>query len=400
MSNRHDIRLALQCLLETAQAETGLTDFDDADLPRRAGMVVDAYKRLALSPQVEEKAAETIIDILVTRLRMTEDRRRFPGIAEETIEKPVIVAGFARSGTTLLYSLLAADPGARSPHWWDALHPTPPVGLSPEHDDLRKQIAHREVAEFLRVCPIRPAHNFFYLGAEMILECYMLWGLDFRALSPFLYFRVPAHPSLDPGGSSLNLGADMVATYEFEKKLLQTLQWRRPTGHWVLKDPTNQFYLPEMQQVFPDATFVWPHRDPVQMFASVVELTCLMTGGVAGVEIDRKVMARALLDLFSAGLDRILNHPIIDSPRVVHVAYRDMIGDTQGFARRLYDRLGRAFTPQVAANIEAYRTNPNNRADLYGKFQYRLENTGLSADAVREAFKPYIERFDVPRDDS
>ncbi|MGE4322177.1 MAG: sulfotransferase [Sphingobium sp.] len=398
MSNRHDIRLDLQCLLDIAQQETGLADFDDDDLPNRAGMAVEAYRRLDLPALTQEKAAESILDIMVTRLRMTQDRKDYPGIAEETIAKPIVVAGFPRSGTTLLYSLLAADPQARSPHWWDALHPTPPVGLSPEHDVLRKQIAHREVAEFLRVNPIKPAHNFFYLGADMILECYMLWGLDFRALSPFLYFRVPAHPSLDPGGSSLNLGADMVAAYAFEKRLLQTLQWRRPTGHWVLKDPTNQFYLPEMQQVFPDATFVWPHRDPVQMFASVVELTCLMTGGVAGVEIDRKVMAKALLDLFAAGLDRVLDHPIVDSPAVVHVAYRDMTGDMQGFAAKLYDRIGRDFTPQVAANIDAYRNDPRNRADLYGKFQYSLENTGLSADQVREAFGPYIEKFDVPVD--
>ena len=40
-------------------------------------------------------------------VRFAFDRQRHPQIAEERIERPIFVVGFARSGTTLIHSLLA-----------------------------------------------------------------------------------------------------------------------------------------------------------------------------------------------------------------------------------------------------------------------------------------------------
>ena len=50
--------------------------------------------------------------ILTNRLRVTLDRQRYPDIAEEPIERPIFIIGFARSGAkkTMLHSLLAEDP--------------------------------------------------------------------------------------------------------------------------------------------------------------------------------------------------------------------------------------------------------------------------------------------------
>lgn len=398
MSNRHDLVLDEDVLLQTALAESRLTDFNDAALLRRVRKVVDAYKGQSLSAEQQVVAAETILDILVTRLRLERDRQVHPEIQREEILNPVVVLGFARSGTTLLYSLLSADPDARSPHWWDALHPSPPPGLSPEHDDLRKQISQREVAEFLRVVPIKPAHNFVVNGADMSLECYVLWGLDFRSMAPFLYFRIPSYPLMVMGGFD-DPGKDMLETYRFEKRLLQHLQWRRPTGHWVLKDPTHHFFLPEMNAVFPDATFIWTHRDPAQVFASLVELVAVMSEGMARTRLDRREIAKSVLPAYVAALDRILQHPSIDAPNVIHVLYDEITRNSESVGQRVYARMNRDFTPAVQRRIAEYRSNPNNRSDLYGKFRYSLDNTGYTAAEVREHFRRYIEKFDIPTAD-
>lgn len=396
MSNRHDLSLDIDVLIDAAKDETGIAAFDDPTVADRAAGFVRAYKGLGMSAQDELTTAETILDVLVTRLKLGEDRRRYPEIADERIEKPVFVLGFGRSGTTLLYSLLSADPGARSPHWWDAQHPSPPPGLSPEHDDLRKQISQREVAQYLANTPIKKAHNFFVNGADMSLECYVLWGLDFRCITPFLFFRAPGYPNDLVLGGQDDSNQNMIDTYEFEKRMLQALQWRRPTGHWVLKDPTHHFFLPELTQVFPDATFVWTHRDPVQVFASLIELVSIMTGSLARREMNRRDVAKAVLHEYVASLDRVIRHPAVTAPNVIHVQYEETTKDSIGVGRRVYERMGRDFTPEVQRRIEEYRANPNNRSDLYGKFEYSLENTGFTADELREHFKDYIETFDIP----
>lgn len=395
LSNRHDVTLELNSLIAAAFSETGLEDFGDATVRDRAGKVIAAYAGMNLPPMQQAVAAESILDILVTRLKLEGDRKLHPEIAREAIDKPVVVVGFARSGTTLMYSLLAADPQARSPSWWDALHPSPPPGLSPEHDHLRKQIAHRELAEFLRVVPIRAAHNYVVKGADMSLECYVLWALDFRSMAPFLYYRVEGFPGVALGGSD-DPTFDLLGTYRFEKRLLQNLQWRRPTGHWVLKDPAHHFNLPEMNQVFPDATFVWPHRDPAQVFASLVELIGIITGGMMRAHVDRRDLARTLLPTFAAALDRILDHPIVDAPNVIHVAYEALTRDPIAAVRNIYRQMGREFSPRMLRNIEEWRDNPNNRSDLYGKFKYAPDDMGFSAAEIRHLFRRYIERFDIP----
>ena len=64
--------------------------------------------------------------MLCGRLKMADDRKRFPGIAAEQITAPVFVIGLPRSGTTFLHNLLTQDPRNRSPLTWEIMFPSPP----------------------------------------------------------------------------------------------------------------------------------------------------------------------------------------------------------------------------------------------------------------------------------
>src|SRR3546814_2544988 len=51
------------------------------------------------------------------------------------IDRPIIVAGLPRSGTTHLLGLLSADKRLRSLPWWEAIAPVPAPGDEPTTDD-------------------------------------------------------------------------------------------------------------------------------------------------------------------------------------------------------------------------------------------------------------------------
>lgn len=109
-------------LLAQAEAETGLHDFGD----RQFREPLDAFVRFVnsqdqLSADDRRAAFGQMVQVLGWRLRLVEDRKRYPGIADERIEAPLIVVGFPRSGTTLLHALLAEAPGHRA----RALRPLP-----------------------------------------------------------------------------------------------------------------------------------------------------------------------------------------------------------------------------------------------------------------------------------
>ena len=54
--------------------------------------------------------------------------------------------------------------------------------------------------------------------------------------------------------------------------VLKCLQWKNPRKNWVLKDPTPLDPLALAHNFYPDACFIWPHRDPVRALASTISI--------------------------------------------------------------------------------------------------------------------------------
>src|SRR5260370_19825542 len=64
------------------------------------------------------------------------------------------------------------------------------------------------------------------------------------------------------------LAHDQTPSYRYLKRVLQVLQWQRGGDRWVLKSPQHLEQFRSLLAVFPDATFVVTHRDPVSVIAS------------------------------------------------------------------------------------------------------------------------------------
>src|SRR5262249_14441454 len=55
--------------------------------------------------------------------------------------------------------------------------------------------------------------------------------------------------------------------YRFHKKYLQILQSKAP-GTWSLKAPTHALGVDTVLKTYPDARFIWTHRDPYKVMGS------------------------------------------------------------------------------------------------------------------------------------
>jgi hypothetical protein len=390
MSNRHEVQLEVASILSTANDEVG-AELSDVEFVDRLTTLVEALQGSGLDPVEQSIAAEALTEITVVRMRLDDDRRRYPEIEDETVTQPFIIAGFPRAGTTFLHALLGEDPANRAPLWWEVMHPSPPPGnASP--DDHRRQLAQREVADFVRRCPgVRLAHPYFVEGADTLMECESILTFDLRNTYPFSLHRVPRFLSLDLRGTPID-------TYAFHRRFLQNLQWGAQPRRWALKGTDHQFMLPALLDTYPDAIVLWPHRDPVAVVASLVELTSLLVEGLLGVEIDRSTIAPAVVEGIRAGLEAAMQSPTVDAPNVVHLQYASFTKDPIGQLRALYDRFDIPFTATYETRIRAWMADPRHRSDRYGKFTYSLERAGLERGELEATFAAYIERFDIPRD--
>ena len=85
---------------------------------------------------------------------------------------------------------------------------------------------------------------------------------------------------------------DQAPTYRYLRTVLQALTWLRGGTRWVLKSPQHLEQLGPLVSVFPDATFVITHRDPVEITASVLTMLAYTVGDAyAAVDIRKTRVA-------------------------------------------------------------------------------------------------------------
>ena len=78
-----------------------------------------------------------IVGVLANKLVAQDTIQQHPEILDIPVEAPIVVAGLARTGTTMLHRLIAQDPGIRSLASWEAINPAPSKRKSGQKKDPR-----------------------------------------------------------------------------------------------------------------------------------------------------------------------------------------------------------------------------------------------------------------------
>jgi hypothetical protein len=194
-----------------------------------------------------------------------------------------------------------------------------------------------------------------------------------------------------PAYSDWLLEADYRSAYEYHRSVLQVLQSGGRRGAWTLKSPNHAIALDALHAVYPDAPLVLLRRDPTVLCASACSLISTLTGTFS----DADHIAAHWTQLLATSIERIeafrLAHP---EHEIIDVQYADLVGDPLRTVKTVYGACDRVLDDRARAAIAACVTaSPKGRFGTHG---YRLDEFGLRADAIRDRFADYIERYDVP----
>ena len=119
----------VDALITAATEETGLEDFGTGAWRDGLEVLVHALAdEAALNDLGEAIFGFMIGNALRQRLSVVDWIARIPEIRDVRIDRPVIVAGLPRTGTTALAHLLAADSDTRSLRTWEASSSDPTAG--------------------------------------------------------------------------------------------------------------------------------------------------------------------------------------------------------------------------------------------------------------------------------
>ena len=277
-------RMSAKDLIETAKRRCGLDDFGDGQFFDALSRLLDSCQDDAQLNLIGKIALKTdVLDTLSARLQMERDRQLYPDIARQETREPLFIIGLPRSGTSVLHRLLGADPEHRSPLMWEVRSPSPPT----RHNEKRRIQRATQSCNFFHwlVPTFRYAHT---VGAEIPQECVSLMTPTFLSDQFDAMYYVPSY-------RAWFFRQNLQPAYEYHRRFLQHLQFRRAGRRWILKAPTHMFAMPALLSVYPDALFVQTHRTPVDAMASVSSLVTILRSAFSDA-VDPLIVGREAID--------------------------------------------------------------------------------------------------------
>jgi hypothetical protein len=374
------IRFDADELIEEAITQTGFDDF--GDLPYREGLEVllATYDRHVVDPEGRKRCRDRVLALLATRLRCENAFSTIPEIHQQDIPAPLFVTGLPRSGTSALLNLLVAAPENRGVLQWEMQFPDPWPGSRPGEEDPRypylvKALQETRDSEFARI---------HYIDADTPEECVVLHAFALHGVQ--LGFEI----MLEPYRGWL-LEQDLKPLYAYQKKQLQMLNWRNPGRQWLLKAPAHMWGIDAILQVFPDARFVWCHRDPQAVVPSINSMNRALLGMYLGdtSHIDQAAMGCAVMEWYALSLERGLaqraGHP---SSLFVDCSQRELVDRPMTLVERIYHAFGLPLEPESRSAMQAHvDANPKGK---HGKHEYDLASFGLTREMIADRFEFYI----------
>jgi len=365
--------------LAEAQSRVGLSDLGHPSFCQHFGAFVDAFCREARPTLFGHLGAlQEVQRVALQRLHFVEAMKRDPIRAAGPRRAPVFIIGFPRTGTTLLHNLLAGHPSLRAPLMWE-IHTPMPLGLGSV--DARRQIGETLIKRTHFALPglqaIHPMH------ADWPDECVWLFALTGLSIQLDLRYDLPSWR-----GDLLS--ADWGPPVDAYAAMLGLLEDDSERA-WLLKAPSHLFRLGALLRRFPDARFIWNHRDPRAFVASCCSLY-EHPRTLENRDVDPSRLGHAWFDLWGEALDgAIAARRAVGEERFFDLSFAELMRAPAATVGRIEAWLGLPADPASASRVHGWlREHPRDR---HGTHRYGLDHYGLDEATVDRRMRPYLETF-------
>lgn len=385
---------SVDAMLAEAMRRSGdLTDFGEPSFrPALQALLTALDGEGKLSDIGRQILNERIIDLLKSRLVIEEYYRTFPQIADEKIERPIVIVGLPRTGTTLLQRVLGCDQRLYPLLWWETRFPAPLAVVPPGQPDPRIERAKAEVAAMLEAMPkLKAIHP---LDAEAPDEEGMLLEHSFHAFFD-AYADIPSY-------TQWMWDNDQTPAYAYLKRMLKFLQWQKrqrgetaSLGRWVLKTPHHLRQIDVLFKVFPDVQVIQTHRDPLQTIPSIASFNETLWH-IYGRDVDATHVGRQWSNIFARGMRSTMafrdRH---GAGRFLDVWFNDTLTKPLDVVRAIYAFTGLSFPEGIHERMQVYLEH--NSRDKRPAHDYSLDHYGLTEDRIASDFAEYRQRYILSR---
>jgi hypothetical protein len=377
-----------QKLHDDARKTVGFDNFGDMSYREPLGVLLEAYDREAkLTPFGRMLVEQQLGGLLQNRLEAERAWRRDPTILGIDIARPIFILGLPRTGTTALHHLLGQDPGIQTLEYWLAAapQPRPPREEWEQHPNFKRAARDLKMTYWLDPS-LKAIHWMTPDGPE---ECRHLLSQTFTDDTFDCNATIPSY-------SAWYAACDMRPTYAQHRRLLQLIGSPTPDRRWVLKYPVHMRNLGAVLDTYPDACFIYCHRDPAKVLPSLCSLVAGWRAISEG-EVDRAALARWQMEVWAAGMEHAIEvRRSLDPGRFFDLSHAEVVSDAVGAVKRIYAHFGVPLSEEAERRLRAHREH--NPPGKHGEHRYTLEEFGLTTTMIHDRYAAYLERFNVERE--
>jgi hypothetical protein len=266
---------------------------------------------------------------------------------------------------------------------WQTVYPYP----EPK-DAGRDQRAKRVEREFCAFRRLAPAVGALHpLSAGMPQECTEITAHVFQSLRFDTTYYVPSYLGWLERRGHAN-------AFSFHRRFLQHLQAQGGGRNWVLKCPDHVFTLDEILATYPDARFIFVHRDPTSAMPSLARLTEVLRAPFTHT-LDKVAIGAEVVDRCAKGAERILAAAqTLPEHRLMHLHFREVTADPIRTLEKIYLWFGRPFTRAARDRVTRFvQCTPRGGYEVN---RYDPAEFGLEKGRVSRAFGRYVDAFANP----
>jgi len=363
-----------------ASKAIGHDDFGDCDYHAGLRMLLASVDAGSLNAGKAALAEHTIVGILSSRLITQTSWNTHPEWRGRQVDRPLIVIGVPRTGTTALHQLLSLDPQFQGIERWLMWGPLarPPRETWQDHPQYLATVAAIEQAH-AAAPEVMAAHG---TGADDMDECLTPMAQSF--VSNFF----PSMLEVEDYDAWFQQQDEMPSYRRFANML--RLIGREDDRRWLLKNPSHLFGIEALLKIFPDACVVQTHRHPAQAVASLTNLLAGFREMAGGTPVDRDAMQTREIDFWAAATRRGMAAQDRQPKRFVNVLQHETRANPLGVVERIYQHFGLDLSDEAERKMRIWAAD--NPPGGQSGHAYRPVD---SQDYLVESFAPYIEHYDL-----
>jgi len=314
-------------LHETASRHTGLYNFGDSFYRQGLCALLKAFESdRELTVTGRQYAYRAILNTLKARLYTQTAWAEYPEVLQIAIQRPLVIVGLPRTGTTALHRLLVADAQFQGLEQWLIETPMirPPRETWAMHPAYRACVDNIE-ADNAIMPDLLKMHS---PGASEVEECGGI--LDQSFVSDWFLWGLPTYYRWFLTQSTRD-------SYRRYADVLRLIGARERHKRWVLKRPSHLAEIESLLEVFPDAYVIQTHRDPLDALPSWCSLQHMFGRVLEGEAARPDIIGQRECAYWREALDRTRAARQKMPTRFFDIDHRRFLADPLGTVRTIYE---------------------------------------------------------------